>query len=295
MSKPTPIRDSLLDWGTVRLIPNDSSHAEAAQKNLPTAKGENHYFHARNTDSAFVHVRRKFPLSSQNASDYYEKFLFYRGIGNFRLPLSMKALGNGVFEVKNSGRHPIRGLFLVTVEQKREIRFTRHEGIDAGETVRLIRSESPATTQDLSATVVRELRLAGLYEKEAEAMLATWSDSWFEEEGTRLFYIVPQLLVDAMLPLHVEPQPDKMVRVMIGRYEIMTPEIEQKLAARLERLTALPPLAREAVAETILETGRFAEPALVRIQHASENATVRRQAAALLFKLRSRLGDLSGS
>jgi hypothetical protein len=31
----------------------------------------------------------------------------------------------------------------------------------------------------------------GLYRKEAEPMVETWRDSWFEE-GIRLFYIVPR-------------------------------------------------------------------------------------------------------
>ena len=44
----------------------------------------------------------------------------------------------------------------------------------------------------------------GLYRKEAAAMVSTWSDSWFEE-GTRLFYFMPQSKVDEILPLQIRP------------------------------------------------------------------------------------------
>jgi hypothetical protein len=33
----------------------------------------------------------------------------------------------------------------------------------------------------------------------AAAMVETWRDSWFEE-GTRLFYFLPQVTVDRILP-----------------------------------------------------------------------------------------------
>jgi hypothetical protein len=62
----------------------------------------------------------------------------------------------------------------------------------------------------------------GLYEKEAQAMVDTWSDSWFEE-GARLLYIVPQQAVDAILPLSISPTPSAVARVFVGRMELVTP------------------------------------------------------------------------
>jgi hypothetical protein len=53
-------------------------------------------------------------------------------------------------------------------------------------------------------------------------MLETWRDSWFEE-GVRVFYVVPPRLVDAILPLEVRPAPVSVVRVFVGRMEVLTP------------------------------------------------------------------------
>jgi hypothetical protein len=53
-------------------------------------------------------------------------------------------------------------------------------------------------------------------------MIETWHDSWFEE-GSRLIYIVPRGFVDKILPLTIDPAPLQIVRVFVGRLEIVTP------------------------------------------------------------------------
>ena len=47
--------------------------------------------------------------------------------------------------------------------------------------------------------MVHELSAAGLYDKEALAMVNTWQASWFGENGTRLLYLVPTKLTDKLL------------------------------------------------------------------------------------------------
>jgi len=66
----------------------------------------------------------------------------------------------------------------------------------------------------------------GLYPDEARAMIETWRDSWFEE-GSRLFYIVPDRFVNTVLPLKINPLPSQMVRVFVGRIELVTPATTQ--------------------------------------------------------------------
>jgi hypothetical protein len=64
------------------------------------------------------------------------------------------------------------------------------------------------------------LENAGMYPKEAAAMIETWSDSWFEP-GMRLFYIVPRDFVDSTLPIRIEPKPVALERGFMGRVELM--------------------------------------------------------------------------
>ncbi len=69
----------------------------------------------------------------------------------------------------------------------------------------------------------------GLYEKEAASMVKTWQQSWFTENGTRVLYMVPGPTTDELLPLYVTPRPQEMLRVLVGRMEIMSPEDEQRM------------------------------------------------------------------
>ena len=57
-------------------------------------------------------------------------------------------------------------------------------------------------------------------------MVETWRDSWFEE-GTRVIYIGPRRIVDAILPLEIAPAPSHVTRVFVGRMEVLTPATVQ--------------------------------------------------------------------
>jgi hypothetical protein len=73
----------------------------------------------------------------------------------------------------------------------------------------------------------------GLYDDEAVAMLTTWERAYFESAGLRLFYLVPDVWVDATLPLDI-PQAAQIERVMIGRIELISDrqqELLDKIAA----------------------------------------------------------------
>ena len=60
-------------------------------------------------------------------------------------------------------------------------------------------------------------------------MVNTWQDQWFAEEGTRVLYLLPRAWTDRTLPLQVSPRPDSVVRVMVGRAELITPSVEREL------------------------------------------------------------------
>jgi hypothetical protein len=73
----------------------------------------------------------------------------------------------------------------------------------------------------------------GLFVDEAEALLSTWELSYFKSGGTRLFFLVPRAWTDHYLPLKVSA-PTQMVRTMVGRIEIVTPQQRELLARMAE-------------------------------------------------------------
>ena len=80
-------------------------------------------------------------------------------------------------------------------------------------------------------------------------MVETWRDSWFEE-GTRVLYLLPQSIVDGVLPLDIDPKPADTTRVFVGRMELVTPEIESEVAQAI----------RVNDRATLQKYGRFLEP-----------------------------------
>jgi hypothetical protein len=288
---------SMLDWGKIWIIPENRLRADVSdplldsrlesamrERLLPATGNQPHYAYARETDSALVYVQR--PADKQRplapSGTFFEKFLFYRGVGNFDLPLKLAAHSGDQFELTNLGKEPMRGLFLVTVDGK-ELRFSQFDSIEAGRTMALTQSRRPSSADELSEAMVTALIDARLYEKEARAMVKTWRTSWFGEEGTRLFYLLPQTVTDQLLPLEIQPPPDEIVRVMVGRLEIMRPEDETRVTELVRQVART--RTEDKLPQAIIGLGRLAEPALVRVKHIAADVETRRQAESLLLQL----------
>ena len=221
-----------IEWSDVRISPN-------ATAEFPVEPGESHYYAARETDAASLQV------GSQK-----EKFLFYRGVGTFALPISAKAMGDGIL-VKNLRADAVPGLILFE-NRGGKLRY-QVAGTLRNEVALDLRSQQ-ASLRPLEMDLERILVAEGLYQKEAQAMIETWRDSWFEE-GTRLFYVVPQHVIDSVLPLNIQPAPAQIARVFVGRMELITPFIEEDV--------------RQAIAKndrpTLEKYGRFLQPIARRI------------------------------
>ena len=123
----------------------------------------------------------------------------------------------------------------------------------------------------------------GLYEKEAAAMIETWKDSWFEE-GLRAFYIVPRKRTDELLPIRISPKPAELVRVLVGRVEIVTPKMEAEILEVVKELGNESFEIRDLASERLSKYGRFAEPALKRVYENSKDPEVRARIEKLLGK-----------
>jgi hypothetical protein len=97
-------------------------------------------------------------------------------------------------------------------------------------------------------------------------MVQTWSDSWLNEPGVRVLYILPRPWTDSVLPLTLKPAPRETVRVMMGRAEVITPSIERSLAAEIERFRSPDEAIRATAVSNVrsLGLGRFLEAAMRR-------------------------------
>lgn len=182
----------------------------------------NRYYAARETSSAPL-------LVHATAGNQHEKFLFYRGVARFDVPLAAEFTATGKLSVRNSFEGPISNL--IWFERRGDqVGYSVSQKID-GETM----IEPPKLTARLEQLYgdLEEMLVAdGLYRDEAHAMVETWRDSWFEE-GSRLLYIVPPHFVNSVLPLSIAPAPDQITRVFVGRMELVSPATRQTVAAAL--------------------------------------------------------------
>ncbi|HYG77213.1 MAG TPA: hypothetical protein VEK08_19570 [Planctomycetota bacterium] len=282
------IKNGMLRWGKVKLFPAAKNPDMA--KLLPKNDAPSHYYPARETDAAYVRSCR---TGVNNVTTYeHEKFLFYRGLGDFNAPLKVSsAAGDPLYHtIENTGSEDIVGAFLLIVRDGKAY-FRPLEQLKAGSSRKEMTTgsfdymELPAVVERIKAAMTVDLVKQGLYQAEAAAMVKTWQDSWFEEEGTRVLYLLPTAWTDRVLPLSVTPKPDSTVRVMVGRAEIITPELEAAVNKHVAALADSEFEVRERASREIKKLGRFAEPVLKRVQATAVDPEVRVRAGDLIKAL----------
>src|SRR5439155_23421298 len=111
------------------------------------------------------------------------------------------------------------------------------------------------------------LEQEGLYGPEAEAMVNTWRDSWFGEDGVRVLYMLPRNWADRTLPLSIEPAPEEVARVMVGRAELIFPSQEWKLLRQIVCYSDARPKDRPAIVNEVegIGMGRFVDAGVRRL------------------------------
>jgi len=271
---------SRVRWSHLEIL--SANEGRDRMPSLPRDASGSHYFSARETDANLLRLDS---IAGTNAPEL-EKFIFYRGVGSFGTPLKVTAEGSDKITLENTGTEALESLFILTVHehQGRFIEISRIEGKQKGSVVLF------STRKDLSVEKLakglgeqmeKSLTRQGLYPKEAAAMVKTWRDSWFEEDGVRVLYILPRAWTDKTLPLEINPAPQELVRVMVGRAEVLTPAREEKLQEAITKATNGDLEAQHLAEAELKKLGRFAEPALTLLQKNASPARTQKAWALL--------------
>ena len=253
------IKNGYLDWGNVHVGPRSGKAA------LPDAPLDRFtWSHARAVASNPVRV------DTPTGGSEDEQFLFYRGLGNFTMPVRIEAAGaRGVAITDLDAAQPVGAVFVLDVGAA-SAKFAVHgAGLDAAHgPLAMSLDTAPAQPLDayadaLAAAMQSELDKTGLYHDEAAAMVATWKRQWFRTPGLRVLYLAPQAWTDAQIPLTLTPKPESLTRVMVIRTEVLTKDLEDTDAAAVRGM--LPGSAGVAAGNAhFTALGRFAEPRLRR-------------------------------
>lgn len=177
------------------------------------------WLHPRNTRSATI----------TNTEGESEKYLFYRGVGEFSGPVRVETdRQERLLTVSQKAgqeyhENPISG-WLVHVRNNGGLAF--RPVLLNGENVQTSYTFEPSEFSREGYAVLRqamhqELVTNGLYHDEASSMLSTWNRAYFRSPGLRLFYIVPKSWVENQMPLSISCEAE-IERVMVGRIELIS-------------------------------------------------------------------------
>lgn len=232
--------DGRIVWPHVRVL------ARSAPATFPVEPGASHYYAARNTDANPVAIEGE----GEGGTVQQDRFLFYRGAGGFESPVAVTVADASV-NIRPTSDAAIPALILFENRGGR-IGYRVHGALRGP--VTLPRPPLDASLDDVLASLKGSLLSAGLFGKEAQAMIDTWRDSWFEE-GSRILYLVPPAIVESELPMKIDPTPAKTVRAFVGRAEFFTPDSARLIEGAVK--------ARDAA--SLQRFGRFAAPQLLRL------------------------------
>jgi hypothetical protein len=168
----------------------------------------------------------------------YERFLFYRGLGNFPSTVKLAFVNDSTFTVSNDGDDSLPWVMVYdrphAGEPTMQAAATWYQGPLAAHAKLTLKRGAAATQYDQATmspmdSLLAHLVLAGLNLDEARALRNTWYTGYFIESGLKAFWILPRAQVDRILPLSITPAPEDIQRVIVGRSEILTPDFEAEL------------------------------------------------------------------
>jgi hypothetical protein len=284
-------RDGRICWRAelipVQEIANDPAGMPRPSIELPAAGPDQLWNYARGVDSALVKTD---DITRNPARPEFEKFLFYRGLGEARLPLRLAAGGGGTLTLEKDSNYLacVQHVFVLRVEKGRgAFRYLR--ALAAGESARgvipSLEECAPVSsfTQAVSQALAEKLAESGLYPKEARALVNTWRNSYFETDGVRALCVLPQSWTDVFIPITIVPSPRQIVRVMVGRLELLTKEREILAENALRNLSSPDAARREQAFAFLHEQGRYVEPIVRRVLRTTSEQRVRALCRRLLL------------
>ncbi len=194
--------------------------------NLPETSGNSIWNPSREVNSNIVKVNNEL-----------EKLVFYRGLGNFKTPISVKEK-NGVLLIQNHSNQIVKGLTILNHRDDKN-EFLHIDSIEAGVTKNIVlgiqNSELKSFKtydsylKEAKKVIIEDLVASGLYHDESVAMVNTWEGGYFQTKGLRLLYVLPNEWTEEILPMKLNRAPKELVRTLVGRIEVLTGDDDEKI------------------------------------------------------------------
>jgi hypothetical protein len=291
---PDRLKDGRICW-QAELIPTSAVTPANGKKSemkrpvieLPATSSDALWNYARDVDAAYVTTS---DVTKDKAPAEYERFLFYRGLGEARLPLHFDSRKNGTLRLDREATlgDGVRQVFVIRVENGlaafRYYPVVRsggeaHDAIPSMTVARPLAEFTKAISDQMAAGLID----SGLYAKEARAMVNTWRASYFQTDGVRVLFVLPQSWTDTFIPMTVSPAPKQLVRVMVGRVELLTTDRERMAEDAVRNLTGGDGRKSQNAFRFLHDQGRYVEPIIRRVLRTTTDDTVRTVCRRLLL------------
>ena len=164
-----------------------------------------------------------------------DKFIFYRGASQISPPWRTTLGEDRTFTLDRMDQSTDQWAIALQVRDGMASWKPLEKSTDASYQASLPDADKPVeqAIAELSDLFLSELVARGLTRDEALAMIRTWDDTWFSEEGQRIFTIADPAWVDRQLPLSITPEPENISRVFVVRCELLDPQTEHQLSTML--------------------------------------------------------------
>ena len=216
-------------------------------------------------DSLFAPLRevaalRVIDLAPTGKPPIQEGFLFWRALAAFSPPvrLAAAAVENGQFQVTlhNDGDVALPQVWLLHLHAGGGLLQALGP---VGPKSSVIKTPTPKETpayynEQVQTALATALVGQGLANDEAQALVATFTHNWLKTFGLRIVVLAPAAWGQQWFPTTFVPQPTGHVRVVLGRFELLTAGDEAALVQQVEAAAAKQDLG------VLGALGFFAEP-----------------------------------
>ncbi|MFZ4713197.1 MAG: hypothetical protein ACOYL6_05785 [Bacteriovoracaceae bacterium] len=170
-----------------------------------------------------------------------ERFIFYRGLADFKVPLQIKMKNKSATELlvtlTNNSDQAVPALFyLKSTYADGVTNFLSLPTLKPHETKSFLTSNAQ-NLKSAKNVIQAALIQSGLFEDEALSMLNTWDQSYFHTEGERILYLLPTEWTEKILPMKLSPVPQKLVRTLVGRIELFSDNAQLALINKIDKNT----------------------------------------------------------
>jgi len=221
-----------------------------------------------------------------------ERFIYYDGLIPAPKGLTIQVQGDTI-SLKSQAKHPLLDVTIVDLRNIRKIRTGTIAKLEPEADVKDVKLTERDQTKWPAAGIdelIGQLKTAGLNEDEAKSLTDVWRKAFFETEGVSVFYRLPQDIYDQLLPLTINPKPEKIVRTLLVHHPHCEPDLAERVLALVKDLGSVKFEERIEAQKRLQALGRAAFVHLVRARNDTKDPEVKARLTKVLEEFEAENG-----